>query len=195
MNYTIAEKRSRQPGVATVEFAIIVTVFLVALFATLELARVEYLMNTLMEVTRRAAAAAATSNFKDTATLQAIQADAVFRSSAGSLVLGAPVTSGNVAIDYLSVSKTSLDIQHMTALPACPARNRWNCLADPNGDSCIRFVRARVCASMDSAGNCEPLSYQALFPFFNLSGWQIPVAETIVPAGSLGYSVGSMPCP
>ena len=195
MGYAILKGRTRQAGVAAVEFSLVVIIFLTIIFATLELARVEYLMNTLMEVTRRAAAAAANANFKDTTALQAIQAQAVFRTSAGPLALGTPVTADNVTIDYLSVSKDTLDLQHMTSLPSCPARNRWNCTADPNGDNCIRFVRARVCASMDDAGNCQPLSYQQLFPFFDLSGWHIPVAETIVPAGSLGYTVGSMPCP
>ena len=195
MGYAILKGRTRQAGVAAVEFSLVVLIFLTIIFATLELARVEYLMNTLMEVTRRAAAAAANANFKDTTALQDIQAQAVFRTSAGPLALGTPVTADNVTIDYLSVSKDTLDLQHMTSLPSCPARNRWNCTADPNGDNCIRFVRARVCASMDDAGNCQPLSYQQLFPFFDLSGWHIPVAETIVPAGSLGYTVGSMPCP
>ena len=193
MGYARVKGRTRQAGVAAVEFSLVVLIFLTIIFATLELARVEYLMNTLMEVTRRAAAAAANVNLKDTTALQAIQAQAVFRDSAGPLALGTPVAAANVTIDYLSVSKDTLDLQHMTSLPSSPARNRWNCIAEPNGDNCIRFVRARVCASMDDAGNCQPLSYQQMFPFFDLPGWHVPVAETIVPAGSLGYTVGSMP--
>jgi hypothetical protein len=195
MEYARINRRTRQAGVAAIEFALVATVFLIVVFATLELARVQYLMNTVMEVTRRAAAAAANANFRDTAALKTIQANAVFRNAAGPLALGDPVTADNVFIDYLSVSKDTLDMQHMTSLPSCPARNRWNCVGDPNGDNCIRFVRARVCESMDGAGNCTPLSYQRVFPFFDLSGWHVPIAETIVPAGSLGYSVGSMPCP
>ena len=193
MGHAISKGRTRQAGVAAVEFSLVVIIFLTIIFATLELARVEYLMNTMMEVTRRAAAAAANVNFKDTTALQAVQAQAIFRNSAGPLALGTPVTADNVTIDYLSVSPDTLDLQHMTSLPSSPARNRWNCVAGPNSDNCIRFVRARICASIDGAGNCQPLSYQQLFPFFDLSGWHIPVAETIVPAGSLGYTVGSMP--
>lgn len=194
MKYAGVKKRTHQAGVAAVEFALVVIIFLTLIFGTIELARIEYLMNTLMEVTRRAAAGAANVSFKDSTAVQGIQANAVFRSSAGPLALGVPVTSDNVKIDYLSVS-SALNLQHVTALPSCPARNRWNCVADPHADNCIRFVRARVCASMDDAGNCQPLSYQKLFPFFDLSGMTIPIAETIVPAGSLGYTVGSMPCP
>lgn len=194
MKHASVKWRTRQAGVAAVEFSLVVIIFLAIIFGTLELARIEYMMNALMEVTRRAAASAANTNFTNTTALQNIQADAVFRSSAGPLALGDPVTSDNVKIDYLSISQDPLDLKHVTALPACPARNRWNCVSDPYGDSCIRFVRARVCASMDDAGNCQPLSYQKLFPFFDLSGWKVPVAETIVPAGSLGYTAGSMPC-
>jgi hypothetical protein len=183
-----------QTGVAAVEFSLVVIIFLTLVFATLELARVEYLVNTLMEVTRRAAANATNVDFNDTTALQRVQADAVFRNSSGPLVLGDPVTAANVVIDYLSVDKTTMDLKHVSALPSCPAQNRWNCVADPNADNCIRFVRARVCASADGSGNCQPLSYQMMFPFFDLSGMSLPAAETIVPAGALGYKVGSMPC-
>jgi len=195
MRQAVLHAQTRQAGVAAIEFAIVVIVFLMFIFATLELARMEYLFNTLNEVTRRAAAAAAQVDYRNAAQLQAVQADAVFRSSAGPLVLGDPVTSSHVRIDYLSVSKAPLDLKHMSALPSCPARNRLNCVSDPQSDSCIRFVRARVCASMDGAGNCEPLNYQQLFPFLDLSRMKLPPAETIVPAGSLGYRVGDMPCP
>lgn len=188
-------RRTHQAGVAAVEFSLVVVIFLTFVFATLELARTEYLLNTLMEVTRRAAASAANLDFRDASGLKRVQADAVFRNSSGALVLGDPVTADNVIIDYLSIDKTTWDFKHVASLPSCPARNRWNCVADANADNCIRFVRARVCSSTDGSGSCEPLYHQALFPFFNLTGMKLPSAQTIVPAGSLGYTVGSMPCP
>ncbi|MCS0658333.1 TadE/TadG family type IV pilus assembly protein [Massilia terrae] len=187
--------RKAQAGVAAVEFSLVAISFFFFVFATLELARAEFLLNTLREVTRRAAAAASNVSFNNATALQNVQADAVFRTSSGPLVLGDPVTAANVKIDYLSVSQGTLALNHVTALPSCPAKNHLNCVTDPYADNCIRFVRARVCASMDSSGNCEPLSYQMLFPLLDLSGMQIPPAETIVPAGSLGYTLGSMPCP
>lgn len=177
-----------------VEFGLIAILFFTVIFATLELARVEFLLNTLEEVTRRAAAAAANVNYTDAAAMQKVQNDAVFRDSPGPLALGAPVTADNVKIDYLSVSKATWDLQHMTNLPKCPAGNRSNCMTDPASDSCIRFVRARVCESMDNAGNCTPMSYQMVFPFLDLSRMKLPSAETIVPAGSLGATLGSIPC-
>jgi hypothetical protein len=192
---TVPTPRKNQAGVAAVEFALVATIFLAFVFGALELARAEYMFNVLREVTRRGAAAAAKVDFKDNSALQSVRAKAVFQESSGPLPVGAPVTSDNVMIDYLSVSKDTLAMNHMTTLPSCPARNRLNCLADPYASNCIRFVRVRVCASMDGAGNCQPLPYQMLFSFLDLSGLLLPTAETIVPAGSLGYIAGSMPCP
>lgn len=177
-----------------VEFSLIAILFFTVVFATLELARVEYLLNTLEEVTRRAAAAAANVDYRDDAAMQKVQADAVFRHSRGPLGLGDPVTADNVKIDYLWVSKADWDLKHVTTLPGCPAGNRSICMTNPHADNCIRFVRARVCASMDGAGSCSPMSYQMVFPFFNLSGMKLPSAETIVPAGSLGATMGAIPC-
>src|SRR4051812_22112050 len=98
----------KQKGVAAVEFALVAVVFLTFVFGALELARAEYILNALREVTRRGAAAAASADFKDLGALQMVQAKAVFRDTAGPLPLGAPITADNVKIDYLSVSKASM---------------------------------------------------------------------------------------
>lgn len=186
--------RTRQAGSVAIEFSLIAIVFFTVVFATLELARMEFLLNTLEEVTRRAAAAAANVDYRDTTAIQKVQTDAVFRTSSGPLALGTPVTSDNVKIDYLSVSRATWSLNHMSTLPTCPAGNRLNCMTDPDADNCIRFVRARVCDSVDSDGNCTTLPYQMVFPFFDLAGMKLPAAETIVPAGSLGATIGAMPC-
>jgi len=195
MRRVTSKGRTRQTGAVAVEFALVAMIFFMVVFATLELARMEFLLNTLVEVTRRAAAAAANVDFRDATALQKIQTDAVFRTSSGPLALGTPVTSDNVKIDYLSMSKATWNPTHMSSLPTCPAANRLNCTTDPNADNCIRFVRARVCDSMDSDGNCTKLTYQMVFPFFDLFGMKLPAAETIVPVGTLGATPGAMPCP
>lgn len=195
MEQTAFKKRTREAGSAAVEFSLVAVIFFTVVFATLELARVEYLLNTLEEVTRRAAAAAANVDYRDTAAIEKVQADAVFRTSRGPLALGDPVTSDNVKIDYLWLSKEAdWDLKHMITLPVCPAGNRSNCMADPHADTCIRFVRARVCASMDDTGNCNPVAYKAVFPFLDLSGMKLPPTDTIVPTGSLGATPGALPC-
>ena len=186
--------RTRQAGTVAVEFSLVAIIFFTVVFATLELARVEYLLNTLEEVTRRAAIAAVNVDYRDTTALQKVKSNAVFRASPGPLALGAPVTANNVTIDYLWLSKADWDLKHMGTLPACPAGNRSNCMTNPHADNCIRFVRARVCASMDGSGNCDRLPYKKVFPFLDLSGMRLPTAETIVPAGSLGATIGSDLC-
>jgi hypothetical protein len=195
MGRTAFKERTRQTGSVAIEFSLIAIAFFTIVFATLELARMEFLMNTLEEVTRRAAAAAANVDYRNASALKAVQADAVLRDSPGPLALGDPVTSDNVKIDYLSVSKAAWELNHVSTLPACPAGNRSTCMTDPHADNCIRFVRARICASLDEAGNCELVSYRMIFPFFDLSSLKLPPAETIVPAGSLGAIVGALPCP
>ena len=195
MRRVTSKGRTRQTGAVAVEFALVAMIFFMVVFATLELARMEFLLNTLVEATRRAAAAAANVDFRDATALRKVQTDAVFRTSSGPLALGTPVTSDNVKIDYLSMSKATWNPTHMSSLPTCPAVNRLNCTTDPNADNCIRFVRARVCDSMDSDGNCTKLPYQMVFPFFDLFGMKLPAAETIVPVGTLGATPGAMPCP
>ena len=195
MRRVACKGRTRQTGTVAIEFALVAIIFFTVVLATLELARMEFLLNTLVEVTRRAAAAAANVDFRDATALRKVQTDAVFRTSSGPLALGTPVTSDNVKIDYLSMSKATWNPTHMSSLPTCPAANRLNCTTDPNADNCIRFVRARVCDSMDSDGNCTKLTYQMVFPFFDLFGMKLPAAETIVPVGTLGATPGAMPCP
>jgi Flp pilus assembly protein TadG len=91
--------RMRQTGSVAVEFALVAIIFFTVVFATLELARMEFLLNTLEEVTRRAAAAAGNIDYRDTTALQKVQTDAVFRNSSGPLALGTPVTSDNFNIE------------------------------------------------------------------------------------------------
>src|SRR5437763_12928975 len=126
MNRRAFKGPARQPGTAAVEFSLVAIIFFTVVFGTLELARMEFLLNTLEEVTRRAASAAANADYRDAAAMQKVQADAVFRSSPGPLALGDPVTASNVKIDYLSLSKATWDLKHMSTLPACPAGNQSN---------------------------------------------------------------------
>jgi len=192
-----ATSRQRQRGATVAEFALSVVIFFVALFFVMELARVLYLWNTLQEATRRAAAAAAVSDFSNAATMNAIRQAAVLRDSAGTLPLGTPVTDAHIRIDYLSLTRNADNSLSMTpipaaSLPACPARAHINCIANPNGASCIRFVRVRLCAPGTDA--CGDVQYQPLFPLTGINH-VLPQATTITKAESLGYQPGSTLCP
>jgi hypothetical protein len=192
-----AIERQRQRGATVAEFALSVVCLFATVFFMLEVARALYVWNTLQDATRRAAAKAAVSDFSNAATMNAIRQAAVLRDSAGTLPLGMPVTDAHIRIDYLSLTRNADSSLTMTpipaaSLPACPARAQLNCIANPNGGSCIRFVRARLCAP--GADECEEVQYQPLFPLTGLN-LTLPQATTITKAESLGYQPGSALCP
>lgn len=192
-----ATRRQRQRGATVAEFALSVVCLFAVLFFAMEAARALYLWNTLQDATRRAAAAAAISDFSNAAVMDAIRQAAVLRDSAGVLPLGMPVTDAHIRIDYLALTRNvdkSLSLTPIPAasLPACPARAQLNCVADPNGASCIRFVRARLCAP--GTAECGEVLYQPLFPLTGIN-LALPQATTITKAESLGYQPGSTLCP
>lgn len=192
-----ATEPRRQSGATVAEFALSVVCLITLMFFMMEVARALYVWNTLQDATRRAAAAAAVSDFSNAATMAAIRQAAVLRTSAGTLPLGMPVTDAHIRIDYLSLTRNADKSLSMTAipatgLPACPARAHLNCIADPNGASCIRLVRARLCAPGTDA--CDEVQYQPLFPLTGIAH-ALPQATTIVKAESLGYQAGGALCP
>lgn len=186
----------RQRGVAAVEFALLAAIFFAFAFSILEVARAVYLFNTLQEVTRRAAADAANSDF-DSASEAAVRRRALFSDANGNLILGSPITPDHLKIDYLSISTGAsagtLTTQRVSTLPLCPAENVTNCLTDPYGASCIRLVQVRICEPGDG-DDCTPVPYQPLLPFIDLSGLKLPQATTIVPAQTLGNKPGALSC-
>lgn len=192
-----ATKRPPQRGATVAEFALTVVMFLGALFFVIEAMRVLYLWNTLQEATRRAAYLAAVSDFSNPAVMDAIRQSAVLRGGAGHLPLGAPVSDAHIRIDYLSLTRSadggSLAMTPIPAanMPACPARAHFNCVANPYGPSCIRFVRARLCAP---GTDCDAVNYQPIFPLTGIHH-ALSQATTIAKAESLGYQPGSPLCP
>lgn len=186
----------RQEGAFSVEFALVGLAFFAFVFAILELARALYMLNILQEVTRRAGNSAAVADFSNSATMDQVRKDAVLDGSSGRLVLGDPITSDHVRIDYLSIARDasgamSLDTIPTGSLPASPARNRINCLDNVYGDHCIRLVRVRIC-DPDNTGDCDPVQYQPVFPLVSLP-FGLPKATTVIPAETLGFVPGDTP--
>lgn len=186
----------RQRGVAAVEFALLVGVFFSFLVGVMELSRAMFFYQTLQEVTRRAASAAAQADFSDTDQLDRIRQYAVLRSTPGELPLGAPVTDLHVRIDYLALLRDAAGRLTMTpiapgALPASPALNRQACNVNPNSPSCIRFVQVQIC-SPDSTATCDRVPYQLMLPLISFDLY-LPRATTISVAESLGYEPGQAP--
>lgn len=187
----------RQAGVAAVEFATVATVFFLFIFGIMELVRAMYVVNTLQEVTRRAAVAAS-NRPTDEASQALVRANAVFRGGAGPLLLADPVTSAHVRIDYLALVRnadgsTTPTLIPTSSVPATPAQNRVNCAANSNASNCIRFVRTRICAPTGD-GECPQVTYKTLFSLVDLP-IPLPASTTIVPAQSLGYTPPAcIPC-
>lgn len=186
--------KHRQQGFAAVEFGLLAMIFFTLVFGAFEIARLMYVFNTVQESTRRAANAASLTNFRDTDALTRIRQDAVFRTSPGFLPLGEPISDQSVRIDYMALVRNGSDLVLTEipdgALPACPRENRRICMNNPNAASCIRFVRARICA----AGNgCPALQYDPIIPFISIPV-NIPRSSTIRVVESFGSMPEGTPC-
>lgn len=184
-------------GSVTVEFALSVTIFFIVMFGILELAHAFYVSSTVVEATRRAAYAAAVTDFSNEEAMNALRQAAILRVSPGTMPMGAPITDAYIRIDYLALTRAGDGTLSLTPIPegnrpACPARARILCNTDPNGAACIRFVRVRLCAPNDP--DCGPVAYQPMLPFTGF-GYSLPTATTIAKAESLGFQPGSALCP
>lgn len=198
MNNHSLRIRSSQSGTAAVEFALLAALFFTFVFGVIEFARILYVYNTLQEVTRRAAAAAANIYPLDHSSLDNVRRGAVFRTSSGELALAPPVTDQYVRIDYLGLSRASDGSLSMVpiseaALPTCAAVHRQVCMDNPNATNCVRFVRVRICDTADGTA-CNFVKSGLVFPLVSLAV-PLPKATTITPVESLGYKPGTMPCP
>lgn len=185
-----------QSGAFAVELGLVAILFFTLLFSIMEVSRALYMWNALQEVTRRAARAASVTDFSDAEAMAKLQRNAIFRTSSGTLALGAPVTEKHVRIDYLSIQSVSNNQMKKvqiasSAMPACPARNLVTCTAKTGDEACIRLVRARICEP--DGDECTPVPYKSLFPLIKLP-MNLPKAETIVQAESLGYVPGMALC-
>lgn len=182
---------SKQRGVAAVEFALLAVIFFALVFGVLEIARLVYLFNTLQEVTRRAAVLAVNSPFSD-ADQQTVRRDALIADKAGNLLLGDPVTPDHIRLEYLSLARSNagaLSMLPVSPLPGSPAENRLNCLSNPYGANCIRFVRVRVCQP-NITTECRPVPYHMLFPLVDFRALVLPRSTTTAPAQTMGYRAG-----
>lgn len=186
---------AREAGVAAVEFAILAIVFFLLVFSVLELARAMYVFNTMYEATRYAADAASMTSHRDTDALDRVRQAAIFRTSRGELILGTPINDGNVRIDYMALRRRedgSMFLQEIDsgALPDSTRHNRELCMTDPNAPTCIRFVRARICA--DDGDTCSPALFRPIVTLLPTI-FHVPRATTIRPTQSFGATPDGTP--
>lgn len=174
----------RQRGAATVEFALVAILFFTLLLGIVEFGRLLYLYNTIQEVTRRAAREAVVSDFN---TEQGkIKRAAVFQNAGGSgtvsLPAGGEITNLVVNIEYLNDNLASA-----SPMPTDPSDNIAACLDAGRANSCIRYVRVKICSQ--DAGSCNPIRYVPMIGWFSFLGVELPVSTVTMPAESLGYQV------
>lgn len=184
-----------QAGAFAVEFALVFICYMTFVFCVIEVARVVYIWNTLQEVTRRAANAAANTDFTSASATSAVRQDAVFRNSSGYLSAASPITDAHVRIDYMSLARAADGTMTLTpmaagAMATSPARNKLACMSDQNGAGCIRFVRARICVPSADPTVCDSVQYVPLLPLITVSVLKMPRSTTIARAETLGYQSG-----
>lgn len=177
----------RQFGAAAVEVALGSMLFFTFVFGVIELARAMYMWSAMVEVTRRAARGAAVTDFGDAAQLALVRERAMFANIPGGLPLRGDLSEANLAIDYLNGS-----LGAVTPMPDSPAQNIINCNIDPEGASCIRFVRASLCAS-GAGATCVRVNYVPLVgaDFFPGGPLRYPTFATITPVATLGHRPGA----
>ncbi|MDC8760495.1 TadE/TadG family type IV pilus assembly protein [Janthinobacterium fluminis] len=194
------ERGARPPpqrGLLSVEFALLLALFLGVAYLLGEAARAMYLAVTVQDMTRRAARAAAAADFSDPAAMLAVRQQALLAGAGGRLILGGAIDASYLRIDYLSLDAANA-MQPIVAaqLPACPMANLLACGNNPHGAGCIRFVRARLCLPGGGDAACDAVPYQPLLPLlpalFQYSPAAVAMgrATTVVPAATLGHLPG-----
>ncbi|HEU4775802.1 MAG TPA: TadE family protein [Telluria sp.] len=186
MSHSMPKPRLRsQTGVAAVEFALGAMVFFTFVFGVLELARALYAYSTMVEVTRRAARGAAMADFSSASALAGVRHVAMF-GEVGGMPLRGNLNEGQLAIDYLNG-----ELERVDPMPACPEQNIVSCNQDPDGASCIRFVRVRLC-SEGGAAQCARVPYEPIIGanFFPGAPLHFPTFATVTPVATLGHQPG-----
>lgn len=183
-------RTSGQAGATVVEFALLMAMFFLVMFTLIELARVMFIFNAVYDATRRTAAAASVTDPANLAGLAQIRQAALYRTTAGNMVLSPEITDDAIRIEYLWMSKGSDGNFSLQPIPAgaslSTSQNRKQCVIDPYSARCARFVRVRLCDPHAAAG-CNPVQFNtitALFPF----SLPIDFGTTITPIQSLGYT-------
>jgi hypothetical protein len=187
MRHSMPKPRPRsQLGVAAVEFALGSIVFFTFVFGVIELARALYAYSTMVEVTRRAARGAALADFSNASALAGVRRVAMFGDVPGGMPL-----RGNLREDQLSIDYLNGELERVNPMPACPEQNIINCNQDPDGASCIRFVRVRLCSEGGGA-NCSRVPYEPVIGanFFPGAPLHFPTFATVTPVATLGHQPG-----
>lgn len=179
-------KHDQQRGAAAVEFAIIAMLLITLLFGIIEFGRMFYMLNTVQEVTRRAARAAVIS-WVDNSGWQSPEMSQVLFGGV-SFPGGGEITANNISIKYLDVSGVEIVSSQR---PTSAANNIAACLGGGAYGTCIAYVQVSI-VGVSGARCPEPntdkvcyIPMIGLFPFLSVP---IPASTVTMPAESMGYT-------
>lgn len=170
----------RQRGSAAVEFALIAIVFFTLLLGIIEFGRLLYLLNTVQEVTRKAAREAVV-RWRDQDSQNTVKSLALFGGSR--LPAGAEITAANIKIEYLMANETQ-----SSSLPVSAADNVSACLSGNLSElgDCIALVRVSIIGSCPSP-NTGKACYTPMIGLFSFWKVPIPASTVVMPAESMGF--------
>jgi hypothetical protein len=182
--------KSRQHGVALVEFAIVACLLFILLFGIFEFGRIFYVINTVQEVTRRAAREAVVNWYTNESDIKSL---ALF--GGNTLPAGAEIGSAKIKIEYLNSSGAGLTSGN--GLAPNIEQNIVACTIDDDDEyeyDCIQFVRVSIEGATyePMIGLFSGIEYAGI-PFSKDNPFKIdlkipiPPSTVIMPAESLGY--------
>lgn len=180
----LRHRYAAQRGGAAVEFALLAILLFVFIFGVIEISRMMYVWSTMTQVTSRAARGAAMTS-PNAVALADMRRRAMFMSAPGGrLPLAGDIREGDIRIEYLNFDASTVIPD--TSVPACLAQNTLNCLTNPQGATCVRFVRVRLC-QRDSPG-CTRVTYRPLAPLPGIHLLQVsmPFFTAMVPLQTMG---------
>jgi hypothetical protein len=171
-----AKHSPRQCGVASVEFALIAVIFFSLLFGIIEFGRLLFSINSVQEVTRRAAREQAVRWVTDST---AVQREAVLQPDGGGNFPGIPdIDNTKVQLGFYNTYANAVSGTNPVEGVGDPLENFNNCYWGlPN---CIRFIRATLTETDGS-----PVRFNSIVPFMSDS-FVLPRSTVIMPAEALG---------
>lgn len=206
MNAHPSTSRSKQRGVSAVEFALVLVVLLALLFGIVEFGRLFFTINSVQEITRRAAREQVVNRPAKIAAVKHVavlnlsgsgctgQGTVNYRNACNDTSSvhfpGSPdITNANVELGFFHGYEDAKRNQNALPNTITPEQNIENCIS-PENANCIRFIRASL---INTTGH--KLDFGIIAPFFPYSlvtigkpgnTLYIPFSTVIMPAEALG---------
>jgi hypothetical protein len=179
--------RNAQHGVAAIEFALVATILFALLFGIIEFGRLFFTINSVQEITRRAAREQVVRWYtaKD-----AVQRMAVLRpGSTGTVNFpgAGDITNAGVGLSFHNTYAQAAAGSNAINPSGTPSDNVSNCLN--NETNCIRYVRATLADTNGTPFNLlddVPLDFNVIAPYMPAGQFTLPRSTVIMPAEALG---------